>query len=78
VDGVGPDGELLVRVRAAPAEGAANDAVTRVIAEALDVSRSSVTIVRGVSARRKQVAVEGADAPALSRRWPGLVLTTRQ
>jgi hypothetical protein len=77
VEGVGPGGEVFVRVRAAPADGAANAALIRVIADALDVPPSRVRIERGATARRKQIVVEGVDAAAVSERWPGLILTTR-
>jgi uncharacterized protein len=77
IEGVGPAGELLVRVRAAPADGAANAWLIRLIAETLDVAPSLVRLERGATARRKQVSVEGLDAATLMVRWPGLVLTTR-
>ena len=41
------DGAVLVRVTAAPADGAANDAVVRALAKALDLPRSEVRLVRG-------------------------------
>lgn len=77
VDGVGPDGELRVRVSAAPAEGAANSALLRLIAEACDIAPSRVRIERGATARLKQVAVEDVAEDALRSRWPGLLLTRR-
>jgi hypothetical protein len=75
IDGVGPPGELLVRVRAAPADGAANSALVRVVARALDVAPSRVRIEHGATARRKRVVVDGADPAAVSELWPQLLLT---
>ncbi|MFL6830429.1 MAG: DUF167 family protein [Sphingomicrobium sp.] len=53
----GADGrkELEVHVAAAPADGAANDAVVALIAKALGVSRSEVTILSGATSRHKRV-----------------------
>jgi uncharacterized protein YggU (UPF0235/DUF167 family) len=53
---------LRVRVRAAPADGAANAAVRRVLAECLGRPMSAVTLKSGASARIKVFAVAGADA----------------
>ena len=51
------DGALLVRVTAAPVEGAANAAVVALLAKALGVAPSSVRIERGAAARAKTVSV---------------------
>ncbi|WP_420103797.1 DUF167 family protein [Bosea sp. (in: a-proteobacteria)] len=51
---------LKARVRAAPTEGEANDALIRLLAQALGLSRSRLSIVSGATARLKTVAVEGA------------------
>jgi uncharacterized protein (TIGR00251 family) len=55
----GADGreELEIRVAEAPADGAANEAVVRLLAKALGVSRSEVTIVSGAASRHKRVAI---------------------
>ena len=56
----GWEGDLLrVRVTAPPVEGRANDAVLRLLARALDVPQSRLTLVRGQTQRNKVVAVEG-------------------
>ena len=54
----GADGreELEVRVAAAPADGAANEAVVSLLARALGISRSEVTIISGHASRHKRVA----------------------
>lgn len=49
--------ELEVRVAAAPSEGAANDAVVRLLAKVLALARSEVTIVAGHTSRHKRVAL---------------------
>lgn len=71
VDGV-LDGVLRVRVAAAPADGAANASVTRLIADILAIAPTRVRLVSGASARRKGIVVEGVDGAALVARWPGL------
>ena len=53
------DGVLLVRVTAPPVDGRANEAVCRLIAKAVGVPPSRVSIVRGHTARDKQVSIEG-------------------
>lgn len=73
VVGVAPSGELLLKVRAAPADGAANNAVVRLLADALDVAPSRLQLVRGATSRVKVVAIEGASSAMLVERWPGLV-----
>jgi hypothetical protein len=56
----GADGrdELEVRVAEAPADGAANDAVVKLLARALGISRSELEIVSGATSRHKRVRVE--------------------
>lgn len=55
----GTDGreELEVRVAEAPADGAANEAVVKLIAKALGISRAEVKIVSGATSRHKRVAI---------------------
>ena len=52
-------GVLAIRVSAPPVEGEANRAVTAVVARALRVPTSSITVVRGVRGRDKVVCVQG-------------------
>ena len=56
------DGRLKVRLAAPPVDGAANQELVRFLARALGVPRSTVTLVKGASSRRKTVAVVGLDA----------------
>jgi uncharacterized protein len=54
--------ELVVRVRAAPEGGKANAAVERTIAAALGLPKSAVSVVRGHSARAKQLEVDADES----------------
>jgi uncharacterized protein YggU (UPF0235/DUF167 family) len=56
MDAAGKD-ELEIRVAEAPADGAANDAVVKLVAKALGVSRSQVAITAGHSSRHKRLSV---------------------
>jgi hypothetical protein len=77
IDGVAA-GVLRVRVSAPPADGAANEALVRLLADALGIARGRVRLVRGATGRDKVVELEGPDAAALAAalrvRWPGLVV----
>ncbi len=60
--GISIEGETVVlRVRERAVEGAANEACIRALAEALDVPRTAVTLVRGARSREKLFAIEGLE-----------------
>ena len=62
---VGLQGDAIkIRLAAPPVDGAANVELVRFVAERLGVRRSDVTIVRGVTGRRKVVRVAGMTAAA--------------
>jgi len=66
---VGRQGEAWkVRVAAPPEGGRANEAVVRLIAETLSVSRGAVTLVSGHGARDKIVELAGLSASQIERR----------
>jgi uncharacterized protein YggU (UPF0235/DUF167 family) len=65
-------GVLRVRVRAAAVDGAANEALLRLIAETVGVPRSLVSIVGGSSARTKLVAVDESARQRVAELWPNL------
>jgi len=59
---------LRVRVTAPPAQGRANAALERLLANALGVPPSAVRVVSGERAREKTVAIEGvSQEEALAR-----------
>jgi uncharacterized protein (TIGR00251 family) len=55
----GADGreELEVRVAEPPADGAANDAIMKLLAKALGISRSELSIISGSTSRHKRIAI---------------------
>jgi uncharacterized protein (TIGR00251 family) len=55
------DGVLRVRVRAAPVEGRANDALCRLLASQLGVPVSAVDVVAGASSRTKTLRIAGLN-----------------
>lgn len=66
---VGRHGEAWkVRIAAAPEGGRANDAVLRLLAEALSVPREAVTLVSGYGARDKIVELSGLGPSQIERR----------
>jgi uncharacterized protein YggU (UPF0235/DUF167 family) len=71
VDGV-VDGVLRARVAAPAVDGAANEALIRLLADALGVPRRDVRLVSGTTGRTKLVAVDGLPAAGVLERWPGL------
>ena len=51
--------ELRIRVTAPPVDAAANEALIRLLADALDCSRSRVELVRGQTSRHKVIKLHG-------------------
>ncbi len=51
------DGAVQLRVTAPPADGAANEAVLRLLAAALGRPRRDLTLLRGATARIKLVGI---------------------
>ena len=56
------DGAVLIRISAPPVDGKANAALIAFVAKRLGVPKSSVTIVRGETARNKVIRVDGRAA----------------
>ena len=71
VEGV-VDGRLRVRVAAPAVDGAANDAVLRLLASELGLPRGAVRLIAGETGRNKVVAIDGVDHAGLIARWPDL------
>jgi uncharacterized protein (TIGR00251 family) len=61
-------GALKIAVNAPPVEGRANDACCRLLAKALRLPKSSVSIAAGTTSRNKQVRVAGVSAAELAAR----------
>lgn len=61
------DGKMRVSVTAPPHGGRANAALLDLLADALGVAKSRLTIIRGHSSRDKIVAVEGLAAEDVNR-----------
>jgi uncharacterized protein YggU (UPF0235/DUF167 family) len=67
--GLGPlhGDRLRAAVSAPPVEGAANDALRRLVAAAVGVARSAVSVERGETGRNKTLRVSGDPAMLLAR-----------
>jgi len=62
------DHAVLVRLGAAPVEGAANAELIDTLSRALGVPRRALTITAGASSRNKRVRVEGLSHEAALRK----------
>ncbi len=71
IDGLVTDAQgnerLRLRVTAAPTEGEANEAVTKLLAKSLRVPASSIAIVAGAHDRNKTVLIRGEAGALLAR-----------
>jgi uncharacterized protein YggU (UPF0235/DUF167 family) len=64
-------GALLVRLAAAPVEGAANDALLACLSERLDVARARLTLTAGARGRDKRIHVAGLGPAEVVERLGG-------
>ena len=66
------DGVLRVYVCAAPVDGAANKSVVALVAKALRVPKSSVSVVKGETSRDKVLALSSLSQGELHSRLEAL------
>ena len=59
---------LRIRIRAVPEKGKANETLIAYLAEKLDISKSSISLISGQSARIKRVAIEGLSKDEIEKR----------
>jgi uncharacterized protein (TIGR00251 family) len=62
------DDVILVRIGAAPVDGAANAELIETLANALDLPKRALTIVAGASSRTKRVRIDGLSHDAALER----------
>ena len=69
-----PEGRpvLKARVRARPIEGRANDALVRMVADVLGLSRSAVCLHQGDRSRTKRLEITGMDEAGVRARLTAL------
>lgn len=66
-----------VRVAQPPERGRANEAVLRLVADALAIPRAAVTLVSGHGAREKTVELTGPGPALIERRLASAASSTR-
>lgn len=66
--GVQENGSLKIRLTASPADGQANNALIKFLAERLNVPESAIEIVAGKDHRDKMISVEGLTTAEVEER----------
>ncbi len=61
-------GLLRIRVTAPPVDGQANAAAIALLAQALDLPKSSIHLVKGASSRQKTLAIESMSQEEVNQR----------
>ncbi len=61
-------GTLRIRVTAPPVDGQANAAAIALLAQALDLPKSAIRLVKGASSREKTLAVESMSQEEVNQR----------
>jgi uncharacterized protein (TIGR00251 family) len=62
------DGSVLIRLAAAPVEGAANAELIAFLANLLDIPKRSISIVAGEKSRQKRVRIDGVTDETVRRK----------
>jgi hypothetical protein len=71
-------GALRVAVTAAPERGRANDAIVELVAAALKLKRSQISLLTGETSRDKRLLIEGITPDDLKARVDGLFACSPQ
>ena len=69
-------GALVIRLHAAPVDGAANTELIHVLSKLFGVSRRAITIVSGERSRQKRVRVDGVSPEIAASRLKDLGSTS--
>lgn len=69
---------LLVRLAAAPVDGAANDALIAFLSTIFDRPKRDITLVSGHTSRDKRIAIAGLGAPEIALRLDALLTSTSE
>jgi uncharacterized protein len=67
------DGAVVVRLAAAPVDGAANDALVDALARAFDLPRRQITIAAGHKSRDKRIEIAGLTAEQVAARLSAIL-----
>jgi uncharacterized protein (TIGR00251 family) len=62
------DGSLLIRLAAAPVEGAANAELIAFLSDLLDIPKRNISIIAGEKSRQKRVRIEGVTEETVRRK----------
>jgi uncharacterized protein len=66
-------GSLVVKIAAAPVQGAANDALVAVLSDSFGLPKRTVVIAAGERGRTKRVLFEGVTPPTLDARLAAIL-----
>ncbi len=64
---------LLVKLAAAPVDGAANDALIALLSDAFDLPKRNIEIVSGESSRTKRVHLAGVSLSTMDARLAAML-----
>jgi uncharacterized protein YggU (UPF0235/DUF167 family) len=67
------DNRLLIRLAAAPVDGAANDALIAFLSKALHIPSKNISLVAGQQSRNKRVLLSGITREDAERRLQDLL-----
>jgi uncharacterized protein (TIGR00251 family) len=68
VVGILEDGTVKIKLTAAPVEGLANKALVEFLAEVLDIAKSKIEIIGGMTGRNKLVTILDLDPETVQKR----------
>jgi uncharacterized protein (TIGR00251 family) len=69
------DGAWHLRITAPPVEGKANLGLVKFLSEVLEISKASLTIEKGLTAKRKVIAVKGMTRDQVIHQLKKVVLS---
>jgi uncharacterized protein (TIGR00251 family) len=68
VAGIQEDGTIKIRLKAAPVEGMANKELIEFLAEVLDIAKSKIEIIGGMTGRNKLISILELDPETVQKR----------